>query len=133
SVSDEPFSVAAGMYDFRESTTTKSPTQFSANFLTETSGTELRVVRSGIEHSAANKAYYRVVAVDEVGNRSGPSDYAAAPRPLVYSNPVTQAKTGADYQYDVRAIRAIGDLRTRVIEGREVMYYWDVEQPRFQL
>jgi hypothetical protein len=30
-------------------------------------------------------------------------------------------------------IRSLGDMRTRVIEGREVMNYWDVEQPRFQL
>ena len=38
-----------------------------------------------------------------------------------------------EYRYDVRAIRSLGDLRTRVVDGREVMNYWDVEQPRFQL
>ena len=37
---------------------------------------------------AANKTYYRVVAVDEQGKRSGPSDYATGPRPVIYSKPV---------------------------------------------
>jgi hypothetical protein len=81
----------------------------------------------------ANKSYYRVVAVDEEGNRSGPSDYAAAPRPVIYSKPVVQARTGAEYRYDVSAIRSLGDLRTRLVDGREVMNYWDVEKPRFEL
>ena len=133
SVSDEEFSVAAGIYDFRENTLTKSPTQFPANSVSETSGTELAVLGSAVAVAGATKAFYRVVAVDEAGNRSGPSDYAAAPRPVIYSNPVMQARIGADYQYQVRAIRSIGDLRTRVVNGREVMNFWDVEQPRFQL
>ena len=75
----------------------------------------------------------RVVAVDEQGNRSGPSDYAATPRPVIYSKPVVQARTGMEYRYDVLAIRSIGDLRTRVVDGREVMNYWDVEKPRFEI
>ena len=40
----------------------------------------------------ANKAFYRVVAVDAAGNRSGPSDYAAAPRPVIVSAPVTDGQ-----------------------------------------
>jgi hypothetical protein len=44
-----------------------------------------------------------------------------------------QARVGAEYRYDVEVIRSLGDLRTRVVEGREVMNYWDVEQPRFQI
>ena len=133
SVSDEPFAVAAGVYDIRRKASTKSPTQFPANFLVETSATELAVVGSGVELSGANKAYYRVVAVDEAGKRSGPSDYATAPRPIIYSQPMTQAKPGAEYRYDVRAICSVGDLRTRVVNGKEVMNYWDVEQSRFHL
>jgi hypothetical protein len=131
SVSDEPFSVAAGLYDFRKKSLSKSPTQFPGNYLVETTGTELPVVGGGIEF--ANKAYYRVVAVDEKGNRSGPSDYAEAPRPLIHSQPITAAKVGDEYQYQLRSIRSIGDSRSRVIDGREVMNYWDVEQPRFQI
>jgi len=133
SVSDESFDVAAGLYDVHRKAATKSPTRFPANFLTETNGTELPVVGAGVEFAGANKSYYRVVAVDEQGNRSGPSDYAAAPRPAIYTRPVVQAKKGEEYRYDVGAIRSLGDLRTRVVDGREVMNYWDVEQPQFQI
>jgi hypothetical protein len=133
SVSDEPFAVAAGVYDFDRKVSTPPPTQFPANFLADTRSSELAVVGAGVELAGANKAFYRVVAVDEKGNRSGPSDYAAAPRPIIYSQPVAQARTGVEYRYDVRSIRSLGDFRTRVVEGREVMNYWDVEQPRFQL
>jgi hypothetical protein len=133
SVSDDPYSVAAGVYDFREKVATKSPTRHQANLLAETSSNELAVVGSGVGLPGANKAFYRVVAVDEMGNRSGPSDCAAAPRPVIYSQPVLQAKVGQEYRYDVRAIRSLGDFRTRVVDGKEVMNYWDVEQPRFHL
>jgi hypothetical protein len=133
SVSDEPFAVAAGVYDVHNKVSSKPPTPFPTNFLTETQAAELAVVGMGVELAGANKAFYRVVAVDEKGNRSGPSDYAAAPRPIIYSRPVQEAKTGKEYRYDVLVIRSLGDLRTRVVEGREVMGYWDVEQPRFRI
>ena len=133
SVSDEPFAVAAGMYDVDRNISTKPPTQFPANSLIETPETKLAVVGPGVAYSGANKAYYRVIAVDERGKRSGPSDYAATPRPVIYSQPVVQAKLGEEYRYDVRAIHSLGDLRTRVTAGREVMNYWDVEHPRFRL
>jgi hypothetical protein len=133
SVSDAPFEVAAGVYDFHRKESTKPPTKFPANFLGETTALEMTVLGSGVELAGANQAYYRVVAVDEQGNRSGPSDYAAAPRPVIYSQPVGQARTGAEYRYLVRAIRSLGDMRTRVVEGREVMNYWDVEQLRYRI
>jgi hypothetical protein len=133
SVSDEPFEVAGGLYDFQRQEATSSSTKFPANFLAEISATELTVVGAGAEHAGANKPYYRVVAVDKQGNRSGPSDYAAAPRPVIYTTPVTAAKAGAPYRYDVGAIRSLGDLRTRVVNGREKMNYWDVEHLQFQL
>jgi hypothetical protein len=133
SVSDEPFVVAAGIYDFDEKISSKSPTQFPANFLVETRATELAVVGPSVELPGANQAYYRVVAVDEAGKRSGPSDYVAAPRPVIYSKPVVKARSETEYRYDLRAVRSLGDLRTRVVEGREVMNYWDVEQPRFHI
>jgi hypothetical protein len=131
SVSDEPFRALTGIYNANEGSD-KTSTQFPANFLSETKATELVVVGSDVELEA-NKAFYRVVAVDTAGNRSGPSDYAAAPRPVIYSKPVEQARIGEGYRYDVHAIRSLGDLRTRVVDGREVMNYWDVEKPRFQL
>lgn len=132
SVSDEPFTVAGGVYDFRAKVASKAPTRFDANFLTETKGTEL-VVLGGSAEVQDTKAFYRVVAVDEQGNRSGPSDYVAVARPVIYSRPITRAKAGSEYHYDVRAVRSVGDLRTRVVNGKETMNYWDVEQPRFRI
>jgi hypothetical protein len=133
SISDEPFAVVAGVYDAHRHKSTQPPTQFAANLLTETPATELAVVGHAVDLPGANKAFYRVVAVDEAGNRSGASDYAAAPRPVIYSKPVVQAKTGVEYRYHVLAIGSLGDLRTRVVDGREVMKYWDVEKPRFEV
>jgi hypothetical protein len=73
------------------------------------------------------------VAVDEKGNRSGPSDFAEAPRPLIWSRPVTAAKVGSEYRYSLAVTRSLGDLRTRVVGGKETMNYWDIEKPRFTL
>src|SRR5947209_4077922 len=81
----------------------------------------------------ANRAFYRVVAVDEQGKRSGPSDFAMAPRPILHSRPVTEAKVGSEYRYALSAIRSLGDPRTRMVNGKETMNYWDVETPRFAL
>jgi hypothetical protein len=83
--------------------------------------------------TGANKAFYRVVAVDAAGNRSGPSDYAAAPRPVIVSAPVTAARQGAAYRYPLAAIRSLGDLRTRVVGGKETMGFWDVERLTFAI
>jgi hypothetical protein len=132
SVSDEPFQVAGGLYDIDKNAAGESPTRFPANFLIETPAAELPVI-GDVELAGANKAYYRVVAVDESGNRSGPSDFAAAPRPVIFSKPVTQAKTGMEYAYEVRAVRSIGDLRMRMMNGREATHFWDAEKPRFRL
>ena len=133
SVSDTSFEVAAGLYDFHRQSATKAPTRFPANFLAETQATELAVVGPGVQASAAGKAFYRVVAIDEQGNRSGPSDYVAVPRPVISSQPVELARLGAEYRYKVESIRSLGDLRTRVVAGREAMNYWDVEQPQFEI
>jgi hypothetical protein len=133
SVSDERFSVAAGVYDISRKVATKPPTQFAGSFLAETSATELAVVGSSVDLLHANRAYYRVVAVDEAGKRSGPSDYVAAPRPIIYSRPVTRARAGQEYVGEVRALRSLGDVRMRMIDGKETLNYWDAEQPRFRL
>jgi hypothetical protein len=104
-----------------------------ANYVTEVSATEAAVIGAGVNWPNANRAYYRVVAVDEKGNRSGPSDFAEAPRPLLWSRPVTAAKVGSEYRYALAAIRSLGDLQTRVGGGKETMNYWDIENPRFAL
>jgi hypothetical protein len=40
---------------------------------------------------------------------------------------------GSEYRYALAAVRSLGDLRTRVVGGKETMNYWDVENPRFAL
>ena len=87
SVSDRPYKVTVGVSG-------KMPSEFPANFVVETAATELEVVGPGVKLPGANRAFYRVVAVDAAGNRSGPSDYAAAPRPVIVSAPVTAARKG---------------------------------------
>jgi len=126
SVSDEPYAVALG--DSKDLT---SP--FPANFIAETTGTELAVLGAGVDLPAANKAYYRVVAVDANGKRSGPSDYAAAPRPVIYTAPATTARVGEEYRYQVGAVRSLGDLRNRVVGGRLTRSFWDIEHPVYVL
>src|SRR5207253_2385754 len=125
-VSDEPYKAVVGV---SKVVSANRP----ANFVTEVATTEAAVIGAEIKMPGANSAYYRVVAVDEKGNRSGPSDFAEAPRPLLWSRPVTAAKVGAEYCYALAAVRSLGDLRTRVVKGKETMNYWDVESPRFAI
>src|SRR5262249_20409044 len=65
------------------------------------------------------------------GKRSGPSDYAAAARPFIYSKPPETARVGMEYQYQISANRSLGDLRLRVVDGKEVANFWDMEKPHF--
>ena len=126
-VSDEPYEVFLGNHAAEPSN------PFPANFVAETSGREFVVVGAGLDLPNANKAHYRVVAVDEHGNRSGSSDYASAPRPFIYSNPRLEASVGTHYLYQVSCIRALGDLRLRFVNGEETHSFWDIERPRFAL
>jgi hypothetical protein len=107
--------------------------QFPANFIAETSDTELAVLGPGIKLSNANKTYYRVTAVDVEGKRSGPSDYASAPRPVIYSEPPLAARVGGDYQYQPQANRSLGDLKAREVDGREVRAFFEMESPKYTI
>jgi hypothetical protein len=73
------------------------------------------------------------VAVDEHNKRSGPSDYATASRPVIYSQPVLAAKVGAEYRYQVCATRSLGDLSSRMQDKDQVSGYFDIEKPTFAL
>jgi hypothetical protein len=125
-VSDEPYKAVVGI------SKEVSPSR-PANFVAEVTATELAVIGADVRLPNANRAYYRVVAVDGNGNRSGPSDFAEAPRPMVWSRPVTAAKVGSPYRYAVAVTRALGDLRTRVVGGKETMSYWEIEHPHFAI
>ncbi len=123
SVSDEPYEVNLG-----QKSTLTSP--FAANFAAETTEAALTVMGEGLDLPNANRAYYRVVAVDANGKRSWSSAYAAAPRPFIYSRPVTTAKAGQQYRYQLAAVRSLGDARNR---GESGMGFWNIEQPKFAL
>jgi hypothetical protein len=123
SVSDVPYKVDTGI-------SKELPSQFPANFIAETTATELAVLGGDVALPAANKTYYRVVAVDEHGKRSGPSDYATAPRPVIYSKPSLRAKVGVEYRGQVLANRSLGDLR---LHSPEIANFWDIEKPMYAL
>jgi len=126
SVYDKPFTVVVGA-------SKEIPSTQQGNFVTEVSGTEAAVIGAEIKLTNANRAFYRVVAVDDHGNRSGPSDFVEAHRPILYSRPISVARVGSEYRYSLSAIRSLGDLRTRVVDGKETMDFWDLEAPRFAL
>lgn len=126
-VSDEPYLVNVGNQGEKQRET------FPANLVGETTGTEMVVVGPGAP-PRGNKAFYRVVAVDAQGVESGPSDYATATRPFVYTAPVTAARTGETYRYQIKTLFSLGDLRCRRIGGNPYnAAFWDREQPRFSL
>ncbi|MBM4040784.1 MAG: hypothetical protein FJ290_19950 [Planctomycetes bacterium] len=102
------------------------------NFIAETADTQLVAMGPDVG-PAGNKTYYRVVAVDEGGKRSGPSDYAVGPRPVIYTRPVLTAKVGEPYSYKVGANRSLGDLTSRMQGENQVSGYFDIEKPRFAL
>ncbi|MBI3830214.1 MAG: putative Ig domain-containing protein [Planctomycetes bacterium] len=122
--SDEPYKAVVGV-------SKEIPAQFPANFIAETTAPELKVLGADVTLANAAKAFYRVVAVDEKGSRSGPSDYAAAPRPLITSKPVAAGKAGAEYRYALAAIRSIGDLQLHQDKGRDVAGFYNVETLKY--
>jgi acetyl esterase/lipase len=126
SVSDEPYRRNVGQ---SRDLSAEAP----ANFVAETTNTELAVLGAGVDLPNANRAFYRVVAVDDGGKRSGPSDYAAVARPFIYSKPPDAATVGKEFRYQVAAVRSLGDLRLRTVEGKEVASFWEIEKPRFVL
>jgi hypothetical protein len=129
SVSDVPYKVNVGNQDDG-----RSP-DFPANLVAEITGTKLQAIGADVTLPNASKAFYRVVAVDEKGNRSGPSDYVAVPRPLIYTSPVLPAQAGEAWEYHAATIRSTGDLRSHTIEGKGVYNaaFWDEEKPEWSL
>ena len=108
---------------------------FPANLVAEVNGTELVVIGPGLDLPNANRGFYRVLAIDENGNRSGPSDYAEAPRPLIYTRPAGALRAGDTYEYRAETIRSIGHLTSRSIEGKGSYNaaFWHEERPAWKL
>jgi hypothetical protein len=132
--SDEKgFTVSDVTYRIKVGRSRDVPARTPANFVAETESTELVVLGADVHLPNANKAFYRVVAVDDHGKRSGPSDYAASPRPFIHRKPAETARVGAEYRGQVATIRSLGDLRLHTVAGKEAASFWDVEKPRFVL
>ena len=133
--SDEKgFTVHDAAYQMKLGDTTELANPFPSNFVAEVTGTSLGIIGVGNSFPNSNRAYYRVVAVDSEGKRSGDSDYVEAPRPFIYSAPVTSATSGKAFHYQVAAIRSIGDL-TRRDNGKPQpgTRFWKIEPLKFTL
>jgi D-amino peptidase len=52
---------------------------------------------------------------------------------VIYSRPVSAAAVGAEYRYQVRATRSLGDLSARMQGDKQVNGYFDIEKPQFAL
>jgi len=133
--SDEKgFTVHDTPYEVKLGDTKEFANRFAANFVAEVAGTSLEVLGVGNALPNANKAYYRVVAVDTNGKRSGDSDYVEALRPFIYSTPVTSAPAGQPYRYQVKAICSIGDLTRRDgARPKPGTKFWKIEPLKFSL
>jgi len=99
-ISREPYGVVTG---------NKKTKTFPANLIATTKQTSIQVAGAKIKNG--NHAYYRVVAVDKQGVRSGSSAMAETPRPMIISQPPTQAIANQTYTYQIQAITSMGDLR----------------------
>ena len=101
-----------------------------ANLVTTIATCELCVVGPQLDLPNANKCFYRVVAVDSRGLRSGPSDVAGAPRPFIYTRPLTRVAVGQEYSYEPRSLGSIGDLRCK--RGYKAAF-WNRDEHTFEL
>ncbi|MCF6284426.1 MAG: Ig domain-containing protein [Candidatus Hydrogenedentes bacterium] len=97
----------------------------------ETTDTAMLVGGRTATGPLANLAYYRVVAIDADGVESCPSDYVELPRPFVYTAPVTTAKAGAAYQYQLKTVSSLGDWQHRYDSPGDA--FWEKEGYRFDL
>jgi len=101
-----------------------------SNFMTATNESSLMVVGPELSLPNANRAFYRVVAVDENGNESGASDYADFRRPFIYSRLPEKVKAGTLLTHEPGLITSIGDLKCK--QGYKAAF-WDKEYLSFSL
>jgi len=107
---------------------------FPANFVMKTEETGAIVVTPENNLPGMNRCFYRVSAVDENGNESGPSDYVEMPRPFICSVPERIARAGKEYSYQVRTISSIGDLTNKERGGNIYSFhFWNQDRPAFSI
>jgi len=107
------------------------------NFLGQTTGTFMVVVSPEATEAAANKVFYRVVAIDAHGTQSGCSDYAELPHPFICSKPTANAKVGQAYAYQVKCLSSLGDYQCKqdpAANHKKYAYrFWDTDENTFKL
>ncbi len=106
------------------------------NLMTTTDRRSIQVIGADLDQPNANKAFYRVVAVDANGIDSGPSDFIEMPRPLIYSATTARAAVGQPFAATVGTISSMGDLRCRTLDDPQKIYnaaFWDIEHPVYSL
>jgi hypothetical protein len=124
----KPFQVTVGEHKSGTLFPGEKEHTFPANLMTN--------VKSSPSALVPERAYYRVVAIDEKGNRSGASDYAAAPRPYIYTKPPTVVKAGSPYKYQPKTVASIGDLFTKDAGNQDETDragYWSPDTPLFSI
>lgn len=102
-----------------------------ANFLGATKETCYLVVSDDATHSALNRSFYRVVAVDRNGVAGGPSQLLELPHPFIFSKPVAVAHTNAPYRYQARSLTSCGDLQKRYVQP--IFDYWEREGCAYEM
>jgi hypothetical protein len=125
--SDAPYVAHVGNQKQRGLFPGETRKTFPPNLLKETAEPALKL--------KPQHAFYRVVALDGKGSRSGASNLVAAPRPFIYSEPPAEAKAGVPFKYEVKTIASIGDLTFRDF-GPGQSYqsaYWEADQPRYSI
>jgi len=96
--------------------------RFGTNLIATVKETKLHVVGSTLGDPKFNKVYYRVVAVDAKGVRSGPTGFVEAPHPMIVSMPPDRARVGRAYAYRPRVTRSIGHLVGYTAKGSSYNY-----------
>jgi len=119
-----------GEFNSKEDVPSRNAVKTPSNFMTATNESSLMVVGPGLTLSNANKAFYRVVAVDENGNESGASDYADFSRPFIYSRLPEKIKSRQPFTHRLRIIASLGDLKCK--PGYKAAF-WDREYLSFSL
>ncbi|MEJ2704341.1 MAG: hypothetical protein P8Z79_18045 [Sedimentisphaerales bacterium] len=89
-------------------------------------------VPTGVENpDNLNRCYYRVVAIDEHGTRSGCSTYAELPHPYIWTKPPTTVQAGKEYRYQPCMLHSMGDMQFRYTSPN--CKFWEHEQLSFAL
>jgi len=128
-VSDSPYQVLVG-----GSSTNPGLETRLANLITTTEATSLTVVAAESKYPNTNCTFYRVVAVDDKGTKSGPSEYIEVDHPFIYSEPPVVATVGSVYTYQVGSTYSIGDLQyLSVDDNPKDAGYHDADVLRYAL